>query len=177
MRKGLLVERQRERREARREEELLSAGKTKEEVEAELEKERKVAETELHRELTEFLVLERIGDKEKIFATEDEVRERITLMAAVYGLPPDTLREELKSSGRLEEIRMNLRTDKVKAFLRKKAKVSGEAGSSSSAVASEEVTSEEVTSEETAGGESDGKSGAKRKTTKKAEPKAESEEK
>ena len=63
---------------------------------------------------------------------------------------PDQLREELKNSGRIEEIRMNLRTDKVKAFLRKKAKVTDERGPSNS---------------EAQGGEPDGNSGGNEGTT------------
>jgi trigger factor len=90
------------------------------------------AAEELSRELKEFFLLERIGEKETIVATEDEVKQRVQMMAMVYGVPPATMITQLRESGRLDEIRMNLRNEKVKAFLRKKAKISSPAGTDSS---------------------------------------------
>jgi hypothetical protein len=53
------------------------------------------------------------------------------MMAMVYGVPPATMITQLRESGRLDEIRMNLRNEKVKAYLRKKARVTSPAGADS----------------------------------------------
>ena len=45
------------------------------------------AAEDLTGELKEFFLLEKIGEKEKIFATEDEVANRIQMMSMVYGFP------------------------------------------------------------------------------------------
>lgn len=87
-----------------------------------------VASEEIRREIKEFFVLEKIASNEKIFATEEEVDKRIYLMASLYGVPPGRLREELRSSGRLEELRYSLRNEKVRAFLRKEARILGPDG-------------------------------------------------
>ena len=78
---------------------------------------------DVRRQLKEFFILERIAEKEKIFATEDEVREHVKVMAALYGTDGNMLLESLRGSGGLDEIRASLRNNKLKAFLRKKATV------------------------------------------------------
>ena len=92
---------------------------------------------EVRREIKEFFVLEKIADKEKIFVTEEEVDKRVHLMATLYGIPSGRIREELRSSGRLEELRLSLRNEKVRAFLRQKARTLGPDGQPEAAPASE----------------------------------------
>jgi len=101
-----------------------TAGKPESEVATLREQAAEKAEEELSRELKEFFLLERIGEKEKIVATEDEVKQRVQLMALVYGVPAATMIREFKESGRIGEIRVNLRNEKVKTYLRKKARIS-----------------------------------------------------
>ena len=101
-----------------------TTGKPETEVATLREQAAEKAEEELSRELKEFFLLERIGEKEKIVATEDEVKQRVELMALVYGVPAATMIREFKESGRIGEIRMNLRNEKVKTYLRKKARIS-----------------------------------------------------
>ncbi|MBN1441346.1 MAG: trigger factor [Planctomycetes bacterium] len=79
----------------------------------------------MKKKLKEVILLGRIGDKEKIFVTEDEVNKRVAVIATLNRIPPARLREELSESGRLDEMRLALRTEKIKAFLRRKAKISG----------------------------------------------------
>ena len=81
------------------------------------------AKDEARRRLKEFFVLEVIAEKEKIYATEDEVRKQVEMMAALYGTDAKNLWNTLRDTGGLDELRANLRSDKVKAFLLKKAKV------------------------------------------------------
>ncbi len=134
------------RRRMEREYELLEKGVPAEEVKATLVREWEQSEVEgqkpgssenlpssaaseeIRREIKEFFVLEKIASNEKIFATEEEVDKRVNLMASLYGIPLARFRDELRSSGRLEEVRFSLRNEKVRAFLRKEARILGSDG-------------------------------------------------
>lgn len=124
-----VLEGQRRRWRSRREYELLvERGLPPEQVKEELEREGGAAEDEVRAQLKAFFVLERIADEEKIFATEEEVDDRIHLMAAYYGTSPARLREQMKESERLDDLRVQLRHEKVRKFLRKKARALGPDG-------------------------------------------------
>jgi trigger factor len=84
------------------------------------------AEEELRRGLKAFFILEKIAAKEKIYVTEEELNERLDLLATYYGVPVHKLREEMRKTGRLEELRHSLRQEKVQALLREGAKITGE---------------------------------------------------
>ena len=116
----------RSRKRLEREYQLAEQSVPAEEIKETLVKEDAAGADELRREMKEFFVLEKIADKEKIFATEEEVNDRMSLMAQVYGVPSASLREDLRKTGRLEQLRLSIRHEKVRAFLRKKAQVSGE---------------------------------------------------
>ena len=116
----------RSRKRLEREYQLAEQSVPDEEIKETLVKEDAAGADELRREMKEFFVLEKIADKEKIFATEEEVNDRMSLMAQVYGVPSASLREDLRKTGRLEQLRLSIRHEKVRAFLRKKAQVSGE---------------------------------------------------
>lgn len=103
---------------------------------------------ELRRELKEFFILDRIGEKEKIFVTEDEVKNHVNMLGAVHGVPGTALLEQLKESGKLAEVRITLRNEKVKAFLRKRARAKG-AGETTTPAAVEGAGSTQEQSEET----------------------------
>jgi trigger factor len=83
------------------------------------EERRKAVEKELR---AYFLMLE-IAKKEKIFATEEEVDGRINGMAMSRGKWPSQMREELEEKDLLDQVREQVREDKVKTFLREKAKI------------------------------------------------------
>jgi FKBP-type peptidyl-prolyl cis-trans isomerase (trigger factor) len=83
--------------------------------------------------LKAFFVLEKIAEDEKIFVTEREIEDRVALLARAYGVPFEQLKHELDASGKLAEFRFALRHEKVKAFLRKKAKVAGQGDNGSAA--------------------------------------------
>ena len=120
-----LIERQRTVAEERVEQEGVAAGKDEKEIEKERKKAGETAADDLIGELKEFFLLEKIGDKEKIFATEEEISQRIQMMSMVYGVPPAALMGQLQESGRIDEIRQTLRNEKVKSFLREKADIIG----------------------------------------------------
>ncbi|HVR72761.1 MAG TPA: trigger factor [Planctomycetota bacterium] len=113
-----------------RREELLKGGFPSERVDellAEIEPEAAQGEDEaasdVRRSVKEFFILEKIAEVEKIFATEDEVRDRLKRLAVAYGESPARTEDEMRSSGRLEDLRVSIRHEKVRAFLRKAAKI------------------------------------------------------
>ena len=62
-------------------------------------------------------VISWIAEKEGIRATTDEVGARIKEIAGMYGLPEEDIREELKRSGRVSEVREELRGTKTLNWL------------------------------------------------------------
>ena len=121
-----LIDRQRKVAEERVAQELIAAEKSENEIDEERAKAGEAAAEDLTGELKEFFLLEKIGEKEKIFATEDEVANRIQMMSMVYGVPPAAMMGQLQESGRIDEIRQALRNEKVRSFLREKANVIGD---------------------------------------------------
>ena len=120
-----LIERQKAAAEERVEQEGVAAGKDEKEIKKDQKKAGETAADDLIGELKEFFLLEKIGDKEKIFATEEEISQRIQMMSMAYGVPPAALMGQLQEGGRIDEIRQNLRNEKVKSFLREKADIIG----------------------------------------------------
>ena len=98
-------------------------GKSQEEVEALLTSEAKEIEVEAREELKRFFVLDAIADKETVLVTEDELARRITAIAMSTQRKPEEVFEEYREGGMLDELRGSLRREKVRAVLRKKAKV------------------------------------------------------
>jgi len=121
-----LIKSQMNRMTLEKEHELLGRGLSPEEVKEKLAVEGEDMEKELRRDLKRFFILTEIADKEKVFATEGDIQERLQLLAGLYGLPAPALREQLKSSGKLEQLQANLLQEKTRAFLRKKAKIKGD---------------------------------------------------
>lgn len=113
-----------------RREELLKGGFPSERVDellAEMQPDAAQAEddtaSDVRRSVKEFFILEKIAEVEKIFATEDEVRDRLKRLAAAYGESLARTEDEMRTSGRLEDLRVSIRQEKVRAFLRKAAKI------------------------------------------------------
>jgi trigger factor len=117
-----LIESQRERSRLEAEYKLLQEGLPAEEIEKRLEEQGSQVE-DLRRALKTFFILEKVAEKEKVFAMEREVEDRVRAMAAFYRAPADRLREELRKTGRLEELRIVLRHEKVRKLLRDGAKI------------------------------------------------------
>ena len=70
-----------------------------------------------------FCLVDRIAKKEKIFVTEPEITEAIRGLAAGYQIDPAMLYEQLQTSGKLAQLRNEIRETKVMKLLRDKAKV------------------------------------------------------
>ena len=126
-----LLESQKRAHNLRLQSQLMEVGMGKEAIEEELSKQEAPAEEEIRKDISRFFILEKIADKEKIFATEDDVEQRIGLYAQVYGRNPLDIARELESGHQIDQIRAEIRHSKVRKFLLEKAKVR-EAGNDSS---------------------------------------------
>ena len=104
-------------------------GKSEEEIDSIVE-----ADTSLHeearRDLKKIFVLEKIAEKEVILVTEDEILRRMAEIAAAMGRDLGEIVEEYRNRGMLAEVRAGMIREKVRASLRKKAKVVGDAAES-----------------------------------------------
>ncbi|MHC5038507.1 MAG: trigger factor [Planctomycetota bacterium] len=92
-------------------------------IDDEIEKMRSERRKTVEKEFRAFFLLEEIARKEKIFTTEEEVDQRVEAMAVNYGKWPSQMKEELESAGLMDQVRNQVKEEKVKAFLREKAKV------------------------------------------------------
>ncbi len=62
-------------------------------------------------------ILDEISKKEKIKATQAEVDSRVVMLSARYGVPFESLKAELRQSGRINDIREELRMEKTMDFI------------------------------------------------------------
>ena len=69
------------------------------------------------------LLLEAIGEKEKIEVTETEVSRHVENAARARNVPPQRLRAEWERDGKLDNVRWSLRQEKVLDFLVEKAQI------------------------------------------------------
>ena len=127
---------------------LREEGLSQEEVKERLEKEGEAVAEDHRRGLKAFFILEKIAAEEKIFATEEEVDQRLDLLASYYRVPVHKLREEMRKSGRLDELRHSLRHEKVQTFLRENAKITGEVTGVSAASAQGSEDEQQVKGEQ-----------------------------
>jgi len=68
-------------------------------------------------------ILDEIADKEKIYATEEELERHIEAMAVREDKRPRALRTEIERENRMDAIRADIREEKTVAFLLEKAKI------------------------------------------------------
>lgn len=99
----------------------------KEEPKEESEEEKKKKEEDLRNkiiwELKEYLIMEKIAEKEKIEVTEDEVDDFIQAIASLYKKWPTEIKKQYEESGRIEELRYSAKIAKVLQFLKENATV------------------------------------------------------
>jgi trigger factor len=101
-------------------------GAAVDEIEKRLEEIRGANTERAARELRLLFILDAIGKKEKIEATDQELDARVRFMAAQHGRRDDRLREEMEAQGTLDNLRGQIRDDKVTRFLLAKAKIAGQ---------------------------------------------------
>jgi trigger factor len=102
---------------------LRQRGAPAEEIEKHIEELRNASEEVAARNLKIFFILDRIGEKEKIFVTEEELESRIAAMASNSGMSPQRMRAQIEQEGPLAELRAGLRENKVVDFLLQNAKI------------------------------------------------------
>ena len=123
----VLIDDQKQAHKIRLQYQLIQMGKSKEEIEEEVNKAGSIADDDIRKEIKRHFILDAIAEKEKVFATEDDVQARILALAQAYNRKPEEVIGELQQGGRLEELRVDIRHGKVKRLLREKAKVTGDA--------------------------------------------------
>jgi len=101
---------------------LMQAGTPEDKLDEEMEKLRPSSAEEAGRELRLFFILDKIGQKEKIFATEDDVSRAVQAMAMQYRRKPLEIVEMLQQQGGMSELRVSLRERKIRDFLVDEAK-------------------------------------------------------
>ena len=109
---------------------LMREGKSKEEVD-QLVAEDESSLAEAKKDLTQLFLLDRIATEENILVTEDEVAQRVQAIAYAYNRDPNEVVEEYAQRGELAELRNGLLREKVRSFLRKRAKVNAVEGGES----------------------------------------------
>jgi len=113
-----------------------------EEIEKRLEEIRGASTERAGRELRLTFILDAIAKKEKIEATDAEVDARVRFMAVQQGRRDDRLREEMDAEGTLDNLRNQIRDDKVTRMLLEKAKIGAVEAATPAAEAKPEGTVE-----------------------------------
>ena len=69
------------------------------------------------------LVLKHIAEKERIFVTEDDVNQRISEMAGMYGMEPAGMKQQLEKMNSMSNLRHQLKESKTLNFVMKEANI------------------------------------------------------
>lgn len=86
-------------------------------------------EGEVEKDLQGLFVLDRIAQNEKVKVTEEELNERLRVLAkGKWPEEIENIKESLSARGQLEEIKMRIRHEKVIEFLYNHSKSSAKAG-------------------------------------------------
>ena len=86
-------------------------------------------EGEVEKDLQGLFVLDGIAQNEKVKVTEEELNERLRVLAkGKWPEEIENIKESLSARGQLEEIKMRIRHEKVIEFLYNHSKSSAKAG-------------------------------------------------
>ena len=102
---------------------LLNKGTPQEEIEKNMDDLKNASEESVVRDFKMSLVLDRIAEKERIFVTEDDVNQRISEMAGMYGLEPSGMKKQLEKMNSMSNLRHQLRENKTLGLLMKEANI------------------------------------------------------
>jgi trigger factor len=102
--------------------EMLQRGMEAEQVETRLAEMRAASEEDTKRRLKLFFILTRLAEEQGIQVSDAEVNGRIAAIAAQRGEAPQQLRQQLEQSGRLSELALSIREQKVVDRILDKAK-------------------------------------------------------
>ena len=121
-----LIARQVERRLRQYQLELLYKGTPVDKIREETERLKNASEESVVRDIKLSLILEQIADKEKLYATETDVENRIIEMANAYRTTPARLRKQLEKDDDISNLRCAVREKKVIDLLMKSAAIEDE---------------------------------------------------
>ena len=102
--------------------EMLQRGMEAEQVETRLAEMRAASEEDTKRRLKLFFILTRLAEEQGIQVSDAEVNGRIAAIAAQRGEAPQQMRQQLEQSGRLSELALSIREQKVVDRILDKAK-------------------------------------------------------
>jgi trigger factor len=98
-------------------------GMSEQEAAAEAGKVRSGSRADVERRLKGVFLLDKIAKEQKIFATEDEVRQAVSQMAAQHNRSEAELEAEMEKQGGIVRLRFDIRLDKARKWLRSKVEV------------------------------------------------------
>ena len=128
--------------------ELLQKGVPLEDIEKEGGKLKDASEGSVISDLKISLLLGYIADKERVYATENDLEIRINEMARSYGTTTAKIRRHLEKQGAPSALRHQIREDKVIKLLLKEANITGEEPRVASAPSEPPTREEEVVKKE-----------------------------
>jgi trigger factor len=103
--------------------ELLNKGAPPSEIEKNMEDLKNASEDSVVKDFKMSLVLKHIAEKEKIFVTEDDVNQRISEMAGMYGMEPAGMKKQLEKMNSMSNLRHQLKESKTLNFVMKEANI------------------------------------------------------
>ncbi len=118
-----LLKRQTEENLLRQKIRLMMRGISAEQIDREEQKLRAMSEEDATRDFKVYLILDKIAEKEKVFATEDDVEQRIVQMAMRRGVTPIQLRQRIETERGMSSLRSEIRHQKVLDLLVKSAQI------------------------------------------------------
>lgn len=118
-----LVSKETERVTARTMLEMEFSGQDPEEIQTAVEESSEMQKAEVERILKTRFLLDAIGKKEKIYATEEDVKLHIMNIASREGKDPEEVRKYYEDQNMLSEVRYYLREAKIRNHLRENAEI------------------------------------------------------
>jgi trigger factor len=103
--------------------ELLNKGTPPDEIEKNMEDLKNASEDSVVKDFKMSLVLKHIAEKERIFVTEDDVNQRISEMAGMYGMEPAGMKKQLEKMNSMSNLRHQLKESKTLNFVMKEANI------------------------------------------------------
>ena len=120
---GDIIARQSHERLYRYQMELVNKGTPMEEVEKNIDDLKNASEESVIKDFKMSLVIDRIAEKEKIFVTENDVNQRISGMAGMYGIEPAVMKIQLEKINGMSNLRHQLKEHKTLNLLMKEATI------------------------------------------------------
>ena len=103
--------------------ELINKGTPMEEMEKNIDDLKNASEESVIKDFKMSLVIDRIAEKEKIFVTENDVNQRISGMAGMYGIEPAAMKKQLEKINGMSNLRHQLKEHKTLNLLMKEATI------------------------------------------------------